>query len=131
MDLGYDTAGRLTTVSLQGTVITQYGYDSAGRLAEAWDPRISPALKSVYGYDSAGRVATLTPPGELPWTFAYETDGRLRTVSRATLKAGTADQVAGEAKTTVAYGVPLTKAAGGPADVTARRWPPGARPWRP
>ncbi|MET9245333.1 DNRLRE domain-containing protein [Nonomuraea sp. NPDC003709] len=120
LELGYDTAGRLSTVSLQGTVITQYGYDGAGRLSEAWDPRISPALKTVYGYDSAGRVSTLTPPGELPWTFAYESDGRLRTVTRATLKAGTADQVAGEAKTTVVYGVPLTMAAGGPADVTAK-----------
>ncbi|RJL23920.1 DNRLRE domain-containing protein [Bailinhaonella thermotolerans] len=121
LDLGYDGAGRLTTVSLKGTVITEYAYDGAGRLTEAWDPRLGPALKTVYGYDSAGRVTTLTPPGELPWTFAYESDGRLRTVTRATLKPGTADQVAGEAKTTVAYGVPLTKAAGGPADMTATR----------
>ncbi|MEQ4724744.1 DNRLRE domain-containing protein [Nonomuraea sp. B19D2] len=120
LDLGYDSAGRLTTVSLQGTVIAQYGYDSAGRLAEAWDPRISPALKTLYGYDAAGRVASLTPPGELPWTFVYAADGRLRTVTRATLKPGTSDQIAGEAKTTVTYGVPLTTAGGGPADVTAK-----------
>ncbi|WP_068923689.1 DNRLRE domain-containing protein [Planobispora rosea] len=119
LELGYDAANRLTTVSLKGTVIAQYGYDAAGRLAEAWDPRISPALKTLYGYDTAGRVASLTPPGELPWTFAYDTDGRLRTVTRATLKPGTADQIAGEAKTVVTYGVPLTRAGGGPADVTA------------
>ncbi|GAA3598247.1 hypothetical protein GCM10022419_097020 [Nonomuraea rosea] len=120
LQLGYDAAGRLATVSLKGAVITQYGYDGAGRLAEAWDPRLSPPLKTLYGYDAAGRLATLTPPGELPWTFAYETDGRLRSVARATLKPGTADQVAGEAKTVIGYGVPLTTAGGGPADVTLR-----------
>ncbi|MEW9555294.1 DNRLRE domain-containing protein [Nonomuraea sp. NPDC050783] len=119
LELGYDAAGRLATVSIEGAVITQYGYDGAGRLAEVWDPRISPALKTLYGYDAAGRVTSLTPPGELPWTFAYDGDGRLRTVTRATLKPGTADQVAGEARTTVTYGVPLTRAGGGPADVTA------------
>ncbi|TMR98587.1 DNRLRE domain-containing protein [Nonomuraea basaltis] len=119
LELGYDAAGRLATVSLKGAVIAQYGYDGAGRLSEAWDPRISPPLKTVYGYDSAGRVTTLTPPGELPWTFGYEADGRLRSLTRATLKPGTADQVAGEAKTTIVYNVPLTKAGGGPADVTA------------
>ncbi|MFI7703804.1 DNRLRE domain-containing protein [Nonomuraea sp. NPDC049480] len=131
MELGYDAAGRLATVSLKGAVIAQYGYDGAGRLAEAWDPRISPPLKTLYGYDSAGRVATLTPPGELPWTFAYETDGRLRSVTRATLKPGTADQVAGEARTTVVHGVPLTKAGGGPADMTAAQvagWGQAAAP---
>ncbi|SEG92065.1 YD repeat-containing protein [Nonomuraea solani] len=119
LDFGHDAAGRLATVSLKGAVIAQYGYDNAGRLSETWDPRVSPPLKTLYGYDSAGRVATLTPPGELPWTFAYEADGRLRSVTRATLKPGTADQIAGEARTTVAYGVPLTMAAGGPANVTA------------
>ncbi|MBN6053037.1 RHS repeat protein [Nonomuraea sp. RK-328] len=120
MEFGYDSAGRPATVSLQGTVIAQYGYDTAGRLAEVWDPRISPPLKTTYGYDSAGRVSTLTPPGELPWTFGYDGAGRLASVSRPTLKPGTADQVSGEARTTVVYGVPLDKAGGGPADVTAR-----------
>ncbi|MGJ6967948.1 DNRLRE domain-containing protein [Streptosporangium sp. G11] len=121
LEFGYDAAGRLATVSLKGATIAQYGYDGAGRLAEAWDPRIGPPLKTLYGYDSAGRVATLTPPGELPWSFGYEADGRLRSVTRATLKPGTADQVAGEARTTVVYDVPLTTAGGGPVDVTAPR----------
>ncbi|MFI7442659.1 DNRLRE domain-containing protein [Nonomuraea indica] len=119
LEFGYDAAGRLATVSLKGAVIARYGYDAAGRLAETWDPRISPPLKTLYGYDAAGRVATLTPPGELPWSFGYEADGRLRSVSRPTLRPGTTDQVAGEARTTVGYGVPLTTAGGGPADVTA------------
>ncbi|MFG1959699.1 DNRLRE domain-containing protein [Nonomuraea sp. NPDC049028] len=119
IDFGYGTDGRLSTVSFQGAVVTQYSYDAAGRLSETWDPRITPALKTTYGYDSAGRVTTLTPPGELPWTFGYDADGRLKSVARPTLKPGTADQIAGEAKTTIVYGVPLSKAAGGPADLTA------------
>ena len=42
---------------------------------EVWDPRISPALKTTYDYDADGRVIELTPPGELPWKFAYGTGG--------------------------------------------------------
>ncbi|MCA2221819.1 RHS repeat protein [Nonomuraea sp. NEAU-L178] len=89
---------------LPGAVVTQYAYDGAGRLSETWDPRITPALKTTYGYDGAGRVTTLTPSGELPWTFGYDADGRLKSVTRPTLKPGTADQIAGEAKTTIVYG---------------------------
>ncbi|MEU9886129.1 DNRLRE domain-containing protein [Sphaerisporangium sp. NPDC051011] len=100
--------------------IAQYAYDATGRLREAWDPRITPALKTAYGYDTAGRVISLTPPGELAWTYGYDTDGRLLTVSRPTLKPGTADQVAGEAATGLVYGVPLDKAARGPADLLAK-----------
>ncbi|MFI6478451.1 DNRLRE domain-containing protein [Nonomuraea sp. NPDC050663] len=121
LGFGYDAAGRLATVSLKGETVAQYGYDAAGRLAQTWDPRISPPLKTLYGYDAAGRVTTLTPPGELPWTFDYDSDGRLRSVTRATLKPGTADQVSGQATTTIGYGVPLTTAAGGPADMTAKQ----------
>ncbi|MFJ4822058.1 DNRLRE domain-containing protein [Streptomyces bacillaris] len=101
------------------TVVSQYAYDSTGRLREQWDPRISPALKTAYTYDSAGRVVTLTPPGELPWTFRYGRagtstvagDGMLLAVSRPTLKAGTKDeQDGGTATTSVVYDVPLSGA---------------------
>lgn len=119
LDLTYGADGRLTTLSFKGLAIAQYAYDAAGRLAEVWDPRISPPLKTLYGYDAAGRLASLTPPGELPWTPRYDAEGRLLSVTRATLKPGTADQVAGQATTTVVYGVPLDRAAGGPADVAA------------
>ncbi|MFE2068123.1 hypothetical protein ACFXDH_38075 [Streptomyces sp. NPDC059467] len=39
------------------TVVTQYAFDTAGRLREEWDPRISPGLKTAYTYGSAGRTA--------------------------------------------------------------------------
>ncbi|MFE3034265.1 DNRLRE domain-containing protein [Streptomyces canus] len=99
------------------TAVSQYAYDSTGRLREQWDPRISPALKTAYTYDSAGRVTTLTPPGELPWTFEYGRagsnvvagDGMLLSASRPTLKAGSKDeQDGGKATTSVVYDVPLS-----------------------
>ncbi|MGW5651541.1 DNRLRE domain-containing protein [Streptomyces humi] len=114
------------------TVVSQYAYDTSGRLREQWDPRISPALKTAYTYDSAGRVATLTPPGELPWTFTYGQAGSAATAgagmllsaSRPNLTAGTKSTTDGTTATTsVVYDVPLsgTKApnAMGTSDVAA------------
>ncbi|WP_329424839.1 DNRLRE domain-containing protein [Streptosporangium sp. NBC_01495] len=127
-----DQAGRVSEVLFHGAVpgaaagqavmgapvaIARYAYDAAGRLRETWDPRIVPALKTAYGYDAAGRVVSLTPPGELPWTYRHDTDGRLLAATRSTLRPGTADQIAGEATTSLVYGVPLGKATGGPADL--------------
>ncbi|WP_269439627.1 DNRLRE domain-containing protein [Streptomyces paludis] len=122
-----DVAGQVTRIRLwstapgattsTATIVSQYAYDVQGRLREQWDPRISPALKTAYTYDSAGRVVTLTPPGELPWTFAYGRagvgavagDGMLLSASRPTLKAGTKDeQDGGRATTSVVYDVPLS-----------------------
>lgn len=98
------------------TVVARFAYDDAGRLREAWDPRISPELKTTYTYDTAGRVTTLTPPGQLPWTFAYGQaggsaaagDGMLLSVSRPTLTPGSATQTNGTATTSIVYGVPTT-----------------------
>ncbi|MEU0158339.1 DNRLRE domain-containing protein [Streptomyces sp. NPDC006261] len=122
-----DIAGQATRIRLwstdagasnaTATVVSQYAYDSQGRLRQQWDPRISPALKTAYTYDSAGRVITLTPPGELPWTFTYGKagsgatagEGMLLAVSRPTLKAGSKDEQDGDqAKTSIVYDVPLT-----------------------
>ncbi|MGN9847025.1 DNRLRE domain-containing protein [Nonomuraea sp. H19] len=126
---GGDYAGRLSKVlfhdSQTPVAVAQYAYDASGRLIEAWDPRISPPLKTVYGYDAAGRVTSLTPPGEKPWTFVYgkagdpsdPNDGRLLAVSRPALVPGTVDQVQGESRTSIVYDVPLDKASGGPADL--------------
>jgi YD repeat-containing protein len=95
------------------TVVSQYSYDTSGRLREQWDPRISTSLKTAYAYDSAGRVATLTPPGELSWTFTYDPAtagaGRLLSASRPNLTAGTKSTTDGTTATTnVVYDVPLT-----------------------
>ncbi|MFV0138166.1 hypothetical protein ACLGIH_34340 [Streptomyces sp. HMX87] len=115
------------------TVVSQYTYDSTGRLREQWDPRISPALKTTYTYDSAGRVVTMTPPGELPWTFQYGKagsnavagDGMLLKASRPTLKVGSKDeQDGGQAATSVVYDVPLsgTKAPNQVSPGEAAKW---------
>jgi RHS repeat-associated protein len=64
-----------------------------GRLKEAWDPRISPALKELYVYDSAGRIAEVAPPGEAAWSVAYESAGahagKLSAVERTANGSGT------------------------------------------
>lgn len=89
--------------------VESYLYDSNGRLRAAWDPRISPALKTKYDYDSQGHVITVTPPGELPWTINYASccndtnAGRLASVSRPALA-----PAAGNAVTTVVYKIPLS-----------------------
>ena len=114
------------------TVVSQYSYDTSGRLREQWDPRVSTPLKTAYTYDSAGRVASLTPPGELPWTFAYGQAGSAATAgagmllsaSRPNLTAGTKSTTDGTtAATHVVYDVPLTGSkapnAMGTSDVTA------------
>lgn len=51
--------------------VVEYAYDAQGRLRAAWDPRISPALKTTYGYDSEGRVSAVNPPGQQPWLLRY------------------------------------------------------------
>ncbi|MFI1730092.1 DNRLRE domain-containing protein [Streptomyces acidicola] len=96
--------------------VQMYLYDATSRLRQAWNPQISPSLKTEYAYDSSGRVTTLTPPGELPWTFTYGKagssstagEGMLLKASRPALAQGSADTVSGEAVTSVVYDVPLT-----------------------
>ncbi|MFI4990570.1 MAG: RHS repeat-associated core domain-containing protein [Solirubrobacterales bacterium] len=77
------------TKAMATTSVAQYIYDNKGRLRAEWDPRVSPALKTVYGYDEEGHLTALTPPGEESWAFAYGTSsgdaslGRLLKVTRA------------------------------------------------
>jgi streptogramin lyase len=98
--------GRLSKVSYEGynpatkkmiekpIPVAEYAYDSKGRLRAEWDPRISPALKTMYGYDTEGHVTALDPPGQEPWTFTYGTvagdagTGRLLKVAQAPTSAG-------------------------------------------
>ncbi|MFJ6985648.1 MULTISPECIES: DNRLRE domain-containing protein [unclassified Streptomyces] len=99
--------------------VQMYQYDGSGRLRRAWNPQISPSLLTDYSYDSAGRITGLTTPGELPWTFSYGTagndpaagDGMLLKAGRPGLKQGTADVTEGVANTSVVYDIPLTGAA--------------------
>jgi RHS repeat-associated protein len=102
--------------------VAKYSYDSQGRLTEAWNPQISPALKETYAYEAKGQVKTLTPPGAAPWTMEYGTvdeeqaTGRLMAVKRASLLASPST-----ATTSIAYGVPISGSTAphqmGPSDV--------------
>ena len=117
------------------TAIASYAYDTAGRLAQVHDPRITPALVTTYAYDSSGRVTAVTPAGkgEQPYRFTYGQGGaqktgagdwidagaRLLAVTRASLVQGTVSTLGPDNTTTVVYGVPLTRGAGGPYDMDA------------
>ncbi|MFE0035664.1 RHS repeat-associated core domain-containing protein [Streptomyces sp. NPDC059015] len=102
--------------SATSKAVQSYVYDATGRLRQAWNPQISPSLKTEYSYDAAGRVTGLTPAGELPWSFAYGKagnaatagEGMLLKASRSGLKPGTSDVQEGTATTSVVYDVPLT-----------------------
>lgn len=112
---------RLSTVNLVAydparsamatTPVASYSYDSNGRLAQEWDPRITPNLTTGYTYNGTGRLATITPPGLATWTLTYDSTGRLSTTSRP-------DPSSTAAVSTVIYGVPFT-GAGAPVDVGA------------
>ncbi|WP_051810078.1 RHS repeat-associated core domain-containing protein [Actinoplanes subtropicus] len=134
-----DFTGRVKTVSLVAwdpasnamkTIdVSAYLYDGTGRLAAQWDPRLDNGtahLWNTYTYNTDGTLAAITPvsqssdnPSPVPsWQLTYTTvpgdagAGRLATVSRSALSAGTAT-------TTVVYNVPLTVSAGGPYDMGA------------
>ncbi len=108
--------------------VAAYRYDTAGRLAEVWDPRKGTAadtavFKTLYSYDSGNRLAKIDTAGELPWHFDYgkagadQDPGRLLQVRRPALKPGSKDEIEGETASKVVYEVPLTRAAGGPFDL--------------
>lgn len=89
------------TQSMVSTAVASYTYDTAGRLVAAWDPRITPALKTTYSYTTQGRLAAMTPPGLATWSFGYDATGRLSSVSRP-------DPSGPTATSTVVYDVPVT-----------------------
>jgi streptogramin lyase len=62
-----------STKEMQETAVAEYAYDKWGRLRAEWDPRISPALKTMYGYDEEGHVTAMSPPGQEPWVLTYGT----------------------------------------------------------
>ncbi|KKZ71950.1 sugar-binding protein [Streptomyces showdoensis] len=113
---GWSTEPGAATATVK--TVQKYAYDTTGRLREAYDPLITPALKKQYAYDSAGRITGLTPPGQLPWSFTYGKagnaavagDGMLLKASRSGLQQGTKDVESGTASTSVVYDVPLSGA---------------------
>lgn len=92
--------------------VAQYDYTSGAMLLDEYDPRITPNLKTSYTYDANSRLAAITPPGLAACTLAYDSTGRLSTVSRYdTVLAQTAVD-------TIAYGVPVS-GSGAPVDLSA------------
>ncbi len=129
----YAYGDRLTSISFYGPSegvqknweVARYVYNPEGFLSAAWDPRISPALEETYSYTATGQLKTITPPGQQPWTLEYgfadeeEEAGRLVVAKRPSLLASPAT-----AKTTIAYGVPLS-GSGAPYDLspsTIAKW---------
>jgi DNA-binding beta-propeller fold protein YncE len=100
------TAYSPSTKAMEEKPVTEYAYDSKGRLRAEWDPRIEAstgcggscsALRTTYGYDAEGHVTSVNPPGQEPWLLHYGTmasdvsAGRLLSVTRP--PAGTSTQV--------------------------------------
>ena len=84
--------------------VARYEYDNHGRLRAEWDPRVSPALKTIYGYNAEGILTALTPPGQQPWAFTYGTlagvtGSRLLKVTQTQLRTGVSEE---EVKKTLA-----------------------------
>jgi hypothetical protein len=69
----YYTAWDPVGKAMKTVTVAQYSYDGKGRLRAEWDPRISPALKTIVAYDTENHVVSLTPPGQEPWLFDYGT----------------------------------------------------------
>ncbi|WP_370022114.1 RHS repeat-associated core domain-containing protein [Planotetraspora sp. GP83] len=99
----YDPA----TSAMKTTVLATYAYDSTGHLRTVTDPRTT--LATTYYYTGEGRVSQVTPAGLAPWTFSYDSAGRLAHISR-TSPQGVLTQA-------VAYDVPIG-GSGAPIDLT-------------
>jgi streptogramin lyase len=107
--VAYDPASK----EMREVAVAAYQYDKDGRLRAAWDPRVSPALKTSYGYDPEDHLTALSPSGQEPWSLSYgvavgdKGTGRLLKVNRASatvglwngeqLKSTLAPQVSGKA----------------------------------
>jgi DNA-binding beta-propeller fold protein YncE len=80
--------------------VAQYAYDKQGRLRAEWDPRISPALKTIYGYDAEGHVTAVTRSGYESWALSYgttATDSNAGRLLKATQAPASAKLWGGEA----------------------------------
>jgi hypothetical protein len=62
-----------STKAMATTVLADYNFDKRGRLRTEWDPRITPALKTVTGYDEENHVTAVSAPGREPWMLRYGT----------------------------------------------------------
>ncbi|MGL5827486.1 MAG: DUF7594 domain-containing protein [Nocardioides sp.] len=113
LEVTYDASGHVTTVtektSATSTVVATYSYAS-GLLSQACglDPDGSgPNQRQcvAYTYDTSGaapRLATVSPPGQTPWRYSYDSSNRVTGVKRAQTVGG------GDAVWAIDYSMSLT-----------------------
>ncbi len=78
IDLGYDSAGRASTVTMPGRAVT-LGYDSAGRLGSS---ELTGGEHVAFGYDGSFPTSeTFTGPVAGSTSRTYDTHGRIATTS--------------------------------------------------
>jgi RHS repeat-associated protein len=98
--LTYDTSGRFIRLTNPGAIVTDFMYDTNGRLTDVRDPLTNDAIaagiraddataRTQITYDSTGRVATVTQPSPTVGaarptrTYTYDTVNRTGSVSVA------------------------------------------------
>ncbi len=107
------------TSAMKETKVSEYTYDSPGRLKTQWDPRITPALVTRYDVLNEGtsRIYAVTPAGEATYAIDHkklaedDVPGRISGISRTPTGGTTATW-------TPRYYVP-TQGAGAPFDFSA------------
>jgi RHS repeat-associated protein len=70
-----DELERITTLQPTGLSLTNFAYDSRGRLASLTDG----TRTTTFAYDANGNLSTVTDPLNLTRSFTYDLDGRLLT----------------------------------------------------
>ncbi len=78
----YDSAGRVTRQTTAGGAVTDYGYDPAGNLETVTGPAGSGARPVTrYDHDPLGRVTRVTDPEGKETSYTYDAPGRVLTVT--------------------------------------------------
>jgi len=81
IDFGYDTRGRLTSITTN-TRQTVFGYDSQGNLSFITDPENH---TTNYTYDSVGRLTGILRPDNSSIGFTYDKNGNMTVLTNPSL----------------------------------------------
>ena len=75
--------GKLSYITLNGTVSEIFLYDNVGRLSQKSKIIDSTLYSETYTYNTYGQTATLTYPDGYAVSFGYKTNGQIETVRQA------------------------------------------------